>query len=88
VKKDERRVLKKNVRAARGRWAAREAPGQETILEILSQPATWLETARHELEIADQARDHGGHSGMATRLATNAIREVREGIAYRDSHAP
>jgi glucosamine--fructose-6-phosphate aminotransferase (isomerizing) len=46
VKKDERRVLKKNVRAARGRWAAREAPGQETILEILSQPATWLETAR------------------------------------------
>jgi hypothetical protein len=48
----------------------------------------WLETARHELEIADQARDHGGHSGMATRLATDAIREVREGIAYRDSHAP
>jgi glucosamine--fructose-6-phosphate aminotransferase (isomerizing) len=46
VKKDERRVLKKNVRAARGRRAASQAPGQQTIQEILSQPATWLETAR------------------------------------------
>jgi hypothetical protein len=46
----------------------------------------WLETARHELEIADQARDHGGHAGAATRLTTDAIREVREGIIWRDNH--
>jgi hypothetical protein len=48
----------------------------------------WLETARHELEIADQYRDHGGHAGAATHLTIDAMREVREGIAYRDSHAP
>jgi glucosamine--fructose-6-phosphate aminotransferase (isomerizing) len=47
VKKNKKRPLKKNVRAARGRWAASQAPGQQTIQEILSQPGTWLETARH-----------------------------------------
>ena len=46
MKKDKRSVLKKNARAARGRRAASQAPGQQTIQEILSQPATWLETAR------------------------------------------
>jgi hypothetical protein len=48
----------------------------------------WLATAQHELEIADQAHDHGGHAGAATNRVRDAIREVREGIAYRDSHAP
>jgi hypothetical protein len=46
-----------------------------------------LEIAKHEIEVADRARDHGGHAGAATRLIDDAIRQVREGIRYRDEHA-
>jgi glucosamine--fructose-6-phosphate aminotransferase (isomerizing) len=45
VIKNKRRVLKRKVRAA-SHGATSEAGGGQTILEILSQPATWLETAR------------------------------------------
>jgi hypothetical protein len=45
-----------------------------------------LEQAKHEIEIADQYKDHGGHAGEATRLIEEAIHEVREGIRYRDEH--
>ena len=47
-----------------------------------------LEQARNEIEIADQARDHGGHAGAATDLIEQAIRETRQGIRFRDMHAP
>ena len=47
-----------------------------------------LQNALHEIEIADQYRDHGGHAGTATNLIKDAIHEVREGIRYRDFHAP
>jgi hypothetical protein len=47
-----------------------------------------LESALHEIEIADQYRDHGGHAGAATKLIKEAIHEVREGIRYRDAHGP
>ena len=46
VKKRIRRVSKKNARAARRGQTAARAAGQETLREILSQPAAWLETAR------------------------------------------
>jgi hypothetical protein len=45
-----------------------------------------LENAKHEIEVADQFKDHGGHAGEATRLINEAIHEVREGIRYRDEH--
>jgi hypothetical protein len=45
-----------------------------------------LEQAKHEIEIADEFRDHGGHAGEATRLIEEAIHEVREGIRFRDEH--
>jgi hypothetical protein len=45
-----------------------------------------LEQAKHEIEVADQFRDHGGHAGEATRLIEAAIHEVREGIRFRDEH--
>ena len=45
-----------------------------------------LEQAKHEIEIADQAKDHGGHAGAATGLIEQAIREVREGIRFRNEH--
>jgi glucosamine--fructose-6-phosphate aminotransferase (isomerizing) len=46
VKKNIRTVLKKSSRASRvGRFAA-QAAGHHTLQEILSQPATWTETAR------------------------------------------
>jgi len=45
-----------------------------------------LENARHEIEVADQAHDHGGHAGTATRLIDQAIAEVKEGIRYRNEH--
>ena len=35
---------------------------------------------------ADEAKDHGGHAGAATVLIEQAIREVREGIRYRNEH--
>lgn len=47
-----------------------------------------LENALHEIEIADEYRDHGGHAGAATNLIKQAIHEVREGIRYRDAHGP
>jgi hypothetical protein len=47
-----------------------------------------LQNALSEISIADQARDHGGHAGAATDLIQRAIREVREGIRYRDMHGP
>jgi hypothetical protein len=47
-----------------------------------------LQNALHEIEIADQARDHGGHAGAATNLIRDAIREVREGIRFRDARGP
>jgi len=58
-------------------------PGQRHMEETLRQ----LEIAKHEIEVADRARDHGGHAGAATRLIDDAIRQVREGIRYRDEHA-
>jgi hypothetical protein len=48
----------------------------------------WLATAQHELEIADQAHDHGGHAGAATNMIRDAIRETREGIRFRDARGP
>ena len=45
-----------------------------------------LDQALHEIEVADQARDHGGHAGAATSLIQQAIHEVKEGIRYRDEH--
>lgn len=48
----------------------------------------YLENALHEIEIADQFRDHGGHAGAATDLIKQAIHQVREGIRYRDVHGP
>ena len=47
-----------------------------------------LENARSEMIIADQYRDHGGHAGAATNLIDRAIREVREGIRFRNAHGP
>ena len=47
-----------------------------------------LENARTELGIADQYHDHGGHAGAATELIDRAIREVREGIRYRNLRGP
>lgn len=45
-----------------------------------------LENARHEIDAADQAKDHGGHAGAATKLIDQAIDEVKEGIRYRNEH--
>jgi glucosamine--fructose-6-phosphate aminotransferase (isomerizing) len=46
VKKDRRRVFRKSDGVSRGQRLASPAAGRQTIQEILSQPATWLETAR------------------------------------------
>lgn len=45
-----------------------------------------LQTAHDELLAADQYHDHGGHAGTATQLVERAIREVHEGIRYRNEH--
>jgi hypothetical protein len=45
-----------------------------------------LDQAKHEIEIADQYKDHGGHAGAATSLIEQAIHEVHEGIRFRDEH--
>jgi hypothetical protein len=45
-----------------------------------------LENTKHEIDIADQFKDHGGHAGEATRLIDEAVHEVREGVRYRDEH--
>ena len=62
-----------------GTAIAVEQPHMEATLQL-------LENAKHEIEIADQFKDHGGHAGEATRLINEAIHEVREGIRYRDEH--
>ncbi|MGC2465294.1 MAG: SIS domain-containing protein [Candidatus Acidiferrum sp.] len=46
MKKRIRRVLKKSLPVPRGGRPASQAAGQQTLQEILTQPATWLETAR------------------------------------------
>ena len=56
---------------------AAEQPHMEAMLQL-------LENAKHEIEIADQFKDHDGHAGEATRLINEAIHEVREGARYRD----
>jgi len=58
---------------------AAEQPHMEAALAA-------LENARHEIEIADQYRDHGGHAGAATAAIEHAIHEVREGIRFRNEH--
>ncbi|WP_323119821.1 hypothetical protein [Burkholderia alba] len=45
-----------------------------------------LENAKREIQVADQANDHGGHAGAATKLIDQAIHEVKEGIRYRNEH--
>jgi glucosamine--fructose-6-phosphate aminotransferase (isomerizing) len=46
VKKDKRKMLKKTAGTVRGGGSAFQVAGCQTEQEILSQPATWLETAR------------------------------------------
>jgi glucosamine--fructose-6-phosphate aminotransferase (isomerizing) len=46
VKKDKRRVSKKTAKPASDARSASQGAGHQTLQEILSQPATWLETAR------------------------------------------
>jgi glucosamine--fructose-6-phosphate aminotransferase (isomerizing) len=46
VKKDKRRVSKKDAKAVRGGRSESRIAGQHTLQEILSQPAAWIETAR------------------------------------------
>jgi glucosamine--fructose-6-phosphate aminotransferase (isomerizing) len=53
VKKTRRRVLQQDARAARGGRSASPVAGRETLQEILSQPATWMETARRFEENAE-----------------------------------
>ena len=45
-----------------------------------------LATARNQIILADQHRDHGGHAALATKLIDQAIFEVKEGIRYRNEH--
>ncbi|HML11293.1 MAG TPA: hypothetical protein VK432_10560 [Stellaceae bacterium] len=47
-----------------------------------------LQNALHEIEIADQAHDHGGYAGAATRSIQQAIQQLQQAIAYRDAHSP
>ncbi|MGC1265799.1 MAG: SIS domain-containing protein [Candidatus Acidiferrum sp.] len=56
MKKRTRRVLRKNARAKRGERSTSKAAGRQTLEEILSQPATWLETAR-QFEQKAELRD-------------------------------
>jgi hypothetical protein len=46
-----------------------------------------LEQARRQIDIADAAKDHGGHAAAATKFIDEAIREVKEGIRWRNEHA-
>ena len=46
MKKDKRRVSKKDAKAVRGGRSESRIAGQHTLQEILSQPAAWIETAR------------------------------------------
>jgi glucosamine--fructose-6-phosphate aminotransferase (isomerizing) len=65
VKKKSGSVLKENATASRGGRSSSGAPGHQTLQEILSQPATWLETARQfeqnpEVHRAFQSFSHEG----------------------------
>ncbi|MGH9744324.1 MAG: SIS domain-containing protein [Candidatus Acidiferrum sp.] len=51
--------MKKNARASRGEQFDSQSAGRQTLQEILSQPATWLETARQfhqNVELRDAFR--------------------------------
>ncbi len=67
--------------ALAGAAAAAPQPHMEAALAA-------LENARSEIIQADQYRDHGGHAGEATAAIDRAIREVREGIRFRNAHGP
>lgn len=56
MKKTTRRVSKKNAHVMRDKRAALPVVGRETIQEILSQPAAWMETARQFEQNADMLR--------------------------------
>jgi glucosamine--fructose-6-phosphate aminotransferase (isomerizing) len=65
VKKKSGRVLKENATASRGGRSSSRAPGHQTLQEILSQPATWMETVRQfeqspEVHRAFQSFSHEG----------------------------
>jgi hypothetical protein len=59
--------------------AAVEQPHMDAALAALEQ-------AKHEIELADAARDHGGHAEKATKAIDRAIHQVRDGIRYRNKH--
>ncbi|MFM0649623.1 hypothetical protein PQR14_35350 [Paraburkholderia bryophila] len=69
------------VLALPGMAAAAPQPHMDAALHALEQ-------ARHEIDLADQAHDHGGHAGAATQQIDQAINEVKEGIRYRNEHGP
>jgi len=56
VKKNKRRVLKKAARAVRGGGSETRVPGHQTLQEILSQPAAWIETARQFVQNSELDR--------------------------------
>jgi glucosamine--fructose-6-phosphate aminotransferase (isomerizing) len=62
VKKSTRSVSKKNVSPARGLLSASRRAGRDTLQEILSQPAAWLETARQFEQNSVLARTVQGFS--------------------------
>jgi glucosamine--fructose-6-phosphate aminotransferase (isomerizing) len=64
VKKARRRVLKKSVGVPRGGRLASPAAGRQTIQEILSQPETWVETAR---QFEQNAELLGAFQGFSPR---------------------
>lgn len=64
VKMDRRRPVKKSARAARDGRSAALVAGQETLREILSQPATWLETAQ---QFEQNAELRGAFEGFSPR---------------------
>jgi glutamine---fructose-6-phosphate transaminase (isomerizing) len=64
VKKDRQSVLKKSARAPRRGGSASRVAGQQTAQEILSQPATWVETAR---QFEQNAEVLGAFEGFSPR---------------------
>jgi glucosamine--fructose-6-phosphate aminotransferase (isomerizing) len=61
---DGRRVVKKNPQAPRGGRFASRLAGQHTLQEILSQPATWVETAQ---QFDQNAELVGAFEGFSAR---------------------
>jgi len=47
-----------------------------------------LNAAYSDLLVADSHHDHGGYAGAATTAIQQAISDVQQAIAYRDSHGP